>query len=580
LFPEAACYNQNIKRVFSIHHMSITQIKSKERIKNIGEVFTHAREIYAMLDLLSDDFVHVDATFLEPACGNGNFLCEILKRKLNLVAEKFSKTQSEYEMNAFKAVTSIYGIDIQHDNIKECVERLFELMSAHYKSKYKETCKAEFLKSIIFVLTKNIIQGDTTSYKTKSNQSILFTEWNVITSECVVRKEYKFDDLIHHASAREFPLFKDKVDDLDNSYNRRANQQFKPVHFLSLHEAKLDETQFYKVESAIYQNDSKFAIDHSLRFDVIIGNPPYQTLDGGHSASAKPIYHTFVNNAKTLNPKRLCMIIPARWFVASDNKALERFRDEMLNDPSIKHLVDYPDSKVCFPDVQIEGGVCYFLRDTMHHGPCEVKTIKKDSVTVSIRRLNEHKNFVRHAESLSILNKIKAFKEQTMDACVLNRDPFGFRTHLTDIQEMPFDNAVKVYAYRYIGWVDHINIKANANIIHQYKVLVPKAYNDKQLVIGEPIVAERNSCCTQTYLVALSSENEIEAIHCANYLKTKFARFLISLLKVTQNSTKKVYAHLPMQDFSKAWTDEILYKKYGLTQDEISYIESTIRPID
>jgi site-specific DNA-methyltransferase (adenine-specific) len=322
----------------------------------------------------------------------------------------------------------------------------------------------------------------------------------------------------------------------------------------------------------------------NMKFDVIVGNPPYQLSDGGFGTSATAIYHKFVEQAKKLNPKYLSMIIPARWY--SGGKGMDNFRDEMLKDNRIRQIVDYPEAIDCFPGVQIKGGVCYFLWDRENRGLCKVFTSSKGKIVSEMTRplLEEDcETFIRYNEAISILKKVQKLKEISLKEKISVRKPFGLETTYKG-EPKPFDNAITLYQNGGVGFIKQAEIKTNYEIIKFYKTLIPPLGSGSDTfphtILGKPFVVEPNSACTETYLVASVFKNRKEAENLAQYLTTKFLRFLVLLNKPTQHATSKVYAFVPIQDFSESWTDEKLYKKYDLTAEEISFIESMIRPMD
>lgn len=326
----------------------------------------------------------------------------------------------------------------------------------------------------------------------------------------------------------------------------------------------------------------------NMRFDVIIGNPPYQLSDGGDTeerqrGGAIPLYHKFIQQAKRLNPRYLLMIVPSRWFAGG--RGLDEFRDEMLHDIHLRKLVDFPLSSECFPGVEIKGGVCYFLWDRDNGGQCEVTTIRGDKKSISVRNLLEKSadTFIRYNEAISILRKVQAKNEKSFSQFVSSQKPFGFRTFVQG-QKMPFKDAVKLYANKNIGFVKRSEITQNEQWVDEYKIFITRSYGAGEdfphQILNKPILGEKNTCCTETYVTIGTFGSKQKTVNVISYIKTKFFRFLVLLKKNTQDAPARVYQFVPLQDFSEPWTDEKLYKKYGLTQDEIDFIESMIRPME
>lgn len=323
-----------------------------------------------------------------------------------------------------------------------------------------------------------------------------------------------------------------------------------------------------------------------MKFDVIVGNPPYQLKDGGHSASATQIYQHFVEAAIDLNPRYVLMITKSNWF--SGGKGLDKFRRRMLADKHLRNLVDFPKLYDVFPGVKIRGGVSYFLWDRDYHGPCRVQTMwDGEPLGPPVERfLDAYDVLVRRNEAVSILEKVRAYQvngapEPTLDKRVSSMKPFGLRTffHGEDKSEQMKD-PVKLYGSQKISWIERDDIPQNAEWVDDWKVLVSRVQGTsaavETLFLGNPIVSGPGEACTETYVVAGRFKEQHEAERYATYLRTRFARFLVSLRKATQDAPRTVYRFIPDLPMDREWTDQALYARYGLTEDEVAFLESHV----
>lgn len=320
----------------------------------------------------------------------------------------------------------------------------------------------------------------------------------------------------------------------------------------------------------------------SMKFDVILGNPPYHIESDGNTRT-RTLYNLFVERAIAMQPKHVLMITPSRWFAGG--LGLEGFRSKMLSDKQISHIVDYPLSKDCFPGVKIRGGVSYFLWTKGHTGGCTVRNVRGNEIRPPmVRNLSDYDVFVRFNEGVGIIEKVRAKKEPTLDNRVSSLVPFGLRAKFRDYVPAGTVGAITLNIMgRKTEWIKPESVTVGMDLVPKWKTLLHAAYGEDHdgpySVIANPFVAAPDSACTETYLVIRSFETELEANNLAAFLRTKFARFLIWLRMNTQHVRKDLFAFVPDLDWKKSWTDEALYARYGLTEDEVDVIENQIRPM-
>lgn len=482
------------------------------------EVFTPPVIVNQMLDLLPAElWRNPDATFLDPACKSGIFLREIAKRLMAGLAEVIPDEQERANHIFTK---QLYGISITE--MTALLSRRSVYCSKRANGKYS-IC-TEF--------------GD-------EQGNIRYTR-------------------LSHTWERGRCRFCGASQEV---YDRGG------------------ESESYAYQFIHTNNPEKI---FNMRFDVIIGNPPYQLSDGsgGNGTSATSIYQKFIQKAICMNPRFLTMIVPSRWF--SGGKGLDEFRNEMLRDNHICEIHDFLEASDCFPGVQIKGGVNYFLWSKEHNGYCKVYMHRSNKITSYMERPlleNGGEYFIRYNEAIAILRKVQAKNESLLINQVTSRNPFGINSNFSDYkEEKEKEDNIRLYRYGHDGFISSKYILKNKDFINKYKVLVSKAGSGSDTfphqILGKPFVAPPNSVCTETYIILGVYDSKEPAENLVTYVCTRFFRFMVSLIKNTQNAARRVYAFVPLQDFSEPWTDEKLYKKYNLTTEEIAFIESMIRPME
>ena len=333
--------------------------------------------------------------------------------------------------------------------------------------------------------------------------------------------------------------------------------------------------------------------DTNMKLDAIVGNPPYQVVDGGHGSSSKAIYGKFVQLSKKIKPSYISVIMPSRWMTGG--KGLDEFRLEMIEDRSIAVLHDYMDSSFLFSTVQIEGGICYFLWDKTSSKACNIYTHSENNhITHSERYLAEGNSdvVIRDSNAVVILNKVLGFKEKSFADMVLPRNPFGIFEEEGLYSERSTGNGLKLFGrfgkergIRYLR--ENFIVSKNTTFVNSWKLFISKADGAAgQLgnpipakIIGKAEMGDTRTICTETFLTVAPFKNKDEAENAISYTKTKFFRFMVGIRKL-KNMTRDTYLFVPLQDFTRPWTDADLYAKYHLTDEEIQFIESMIKPME
>lgn len=488
------------------------------------EVFTPPTVANDMLDLLPQElFSNPDTKFLDPACKSGVFLREIAKRLIKGLEHQFPDLNERIE-HIFK--NQLYGIAITE--LTSLISRRSLYCSAYPNSEYSVVKFDNAEGNIRFRNTRHIWE----------NGKCRFCN---ITKKNILSDTKRSDDLEVHA--------------------------YEWIHVDNPEEI------------------------FNMKFDVIISNPPYQLKvnEAGKGLGAIPIYNRFIEQMQKLNTRYMSMIIPARWF--SGGVGLDDFRKKMLLNTHIKQIVDYIDSKDCFPGVDVNGGVCYFLIDNLYDGDCNYTNICNNKQSNATRALNEFDIFIRRNEAVSIIHKVKKHNEKTLDApggCS-PQTPYGFLSTYEGNPTRMSDDDCELLSSRGWSYVSIHEVQKSKETINLYKPMISKLScehagnpdkNGMFRVLSRMEILTPKQICNQSYLTVCPCKTYEEADNVYNYLRTKFVRFLILQTLAGMNLSISNFKFVPWQDFSKPWTDEELYIKYNLTEEEIVFIESMIKPMD
>lgn len=341
----------------------------------------------------------------------------------------------------------------------------------------------------------------------------------------------------------------------------------------------------------------KTIFNNMIKFDAIVGNPPYQINDGGGTgSSAVPAYHHIILGCKSIKPKSISMIMPAKWY--SGGRGLNEFREDMLNDTHLSLLVDFQDSRDCFPGVDIAGGVCYFRWENQYDGPCDVITVVNGERYKDTRKLNEYEAFIRDKRIIDIINKVHDETLPSLSQKVYASKPFGLRSFDTGFPAKP-GRDICLFGSDGISYLEPNQVPQNLHLAPKWKVIMSKAsaehagQTDKEgrkRLVSRLEVLPPGTICTESYLLLDTFDNKNEAENLKNYIKTQFVRFLLGSILITQNIVRDKFRFVPLQDFTESsdidWSvsiaeiDQQLYKKYDLEQSEIDFIEKMIKPME
>lgn len=484
------------------------------------EVFTPPDIANAMLDMLPQElFANPDTTFLDPASKSGVFLREIAKRLIKGLERQMPDLQERID-HIFH--NQLYGIAITE--MTSLLSRRSVYCSKYPNSEFSVSQFDDAQGNIRFKRTKHTWKNGKCSYCG-------------ISKETILGEANRETELETHA--------------------------YEWIHVIKPEEI------------------------FKMNFDVIISNPPYAQDTAGAGRQAKPIYNRFIEQAKKLKPRYMTMIIPSRWF--SGGMGLDDFRNMMMNDNHISKIVDFTNSKDCFPGVSVSGGVCYFLWERDKTGDCDFTNITNGKETKVIRPLNEFSTLVRYNSAVSIIHKVKEMNEPRFDKIISSLTPYGLSTSYRGHNKKNADD-LTLHASNGITYINKSEITKGFDTVNSYKILVSKTSAEhagepgkdgKFRVIPTSIkVLGPSEVCTHSYFVVGNWDNQEIADNALTYMKTKFVRCMMLLCISGFGLSKLVFQFVPLQDFSKPWTDEELYAKYGLTDEEIDFIESMIKPME
>lgn len=558
-------------------------IKSKDRVQHHGEVFTPKWMVKRMLaePSIQKKLHDIHATFFEPSAGEGAFLKEILHQKLTYVDKISNKTT--WKNNALWTLMSIYGIELLEDNLRKAKRAMMDIFINHFQAfMQKELSRnTDLYKSAHFVINKNIVQGNTLTFKNSENMLIEFSNW-APNGNKVVRSSFSYKSLFNNGDIDDTEASEGQLS-LFDSPNENVSNNSKPVVI----------TKVYK---GVKVMDKK-----NFKFDVVIGNPPYQEEVKG--SSDKQIFPFFMDEAYEVGEK-VELITPAK-FLSNAGKTPKKWNKKMLRDPHLKVLYFEQDSSKVFKDTDIKGGVCVTYRDA-----------SKDIGPIGI--------FTSYEELNSILKKVKNKKFRTFSSLIYAPESYKLtqklhddfpriaahlsKGHKYDVTTNIFDKLGNIFKFNkpndnYIGlygrqknsrilkWIKREYIKGPDNL-DSYKILVPKSNGSGAIgeVLTTPLIGEPLIGGTQTFITIGKFESVQEAIAALKYIKTKFARAMLGTLKVTQDNKKRTWKNVPLQDFTSNsdidWSksihdiDQQLYEKYDLNKEEINFIEAKVREMD
>lgn len=511
------------------------------------EVFTPPAIANAMLDLLPDNiWMDRNAKFLDPVTKSGVFLREITKRLLKAQIPKYQEKLQKIDDKKRKNIPLDSNDELFLKVLQETIDHI--LHNQVYGIGITELTSLLARRSLYCSKYPNCIYS--------------------ISKFSTAEGNIRFKRIKH--------TWKDGKCEFCNA---------------SRNELDRDESLESYAYELIHVNDPK-EIFKDMKFDVIIGNPPYHLNNGGGTGTGgEHLYDLFVQQAKKLNPKYLSMIIPSRWLSAGASD-LKQFRSEMLNDKHISVFHDYVDASECFPGVEIKGGVCYFLRDYNYEGECDIYTHYGQKVEHSKRYMLEDgvNTYIRYNDGISILNKIKSKNLESFSKIVSANDPYGFDRRIEGTMKRLkpkfkteyFEGSIHFYYNGWrrdgVGYIDANEVSKGKDLIGKNRLFIPKAWGKGDVSSDKlnPLIPELDAVSTETYLTVGPFRNEEEMNNAISFIRTKLFHFVVALKKITHNCMQDAYEFVPLVDFSHPWSDDALNNFFGLNEQEVQFINNNV----
>lgn len=558
------------------------------------EVFTPPTVVNQMLDMLPQEvFMSKDTTFLDPFTKSGVFLREITKRLLENQIPDYKKTSDEIEIITKEAIQNAVrsgSLDLDDKDYEDKARSIGDAaLKSHPDANKYLNFEIDLRDALDHILKNQVFGIAITELTAQLSRRSLYCSKDASS-------RYSVANVVFGANADGNIRFEPMKHTWDKANQDGSAQSGASCKYCGASASNLDRPD--DLESHAYEFIHKDIADirkefGNMEFTVVCGNPPYQlsttadTTGRVAATQASPVFNKFVEQAKRLNPKYLTMIIPARWYTGGIG--LDAFRQSMFGDKHLSKIVDYPNSMDCFSGVAIAGGICYFLWDRDYNDTvCEVTNIIGSDIDTLNRDLSEPM-FIRNNKAVSIFNKVMTNSSEFIEDMVYPLDPFGFKANERG-DENKGNHNVELISSGGIGYIDDTDVVKNHDLIGKYKVTIGKVVPSNGEVgidpskgykaITTPKILTPNQIHTFSYMLLGVFDDESTAMNYSAYICSKFARFMLRLTYSSMNISKSNFMYVPKMDYSMIWTDDMLYSHFGLTDDEILYIESLIRPME